>query len=107
MWFKEGKRSADENGKAMFEARVRIYSEITNAMDELNSPQSAAAVVEIDPVTGATRTTPPVTAEEWTHFKQRAMKAALKSTDELFHLSLYMWFLEHNFASELTHVRYD
>jgi nuclear pore complex protein Nup155 len=98
-WFQEGMSDKDERGKTAYQKRIKTYSNIIRVLDELHTGAFTGLV------TDRSVPRPTLDATELENEKLKVIKACRKSTDELFHIVLYKWYLSQNLDNELLQLQ--
>jgi nuclear pore complex protein Nup155 len=96
-FYKSGADASDEQGRVAYDARMRCYAPIVAAFDAL----LAAGENRAAPQSPLRK----LASAEIQRLKSEMIAAAMASTDELFHIALYEWFLRNGLADELLVVR--
>eukprot|EP01128_Nolandella_sp_AFSM9_P004505 TRINITY_DN2033_c0_g1_i1.p1 TRINITY_DN2033_c0_g1~~TRINITY_DN2033_c0_g1_i1.p1 ORF type:complete len:1386 (-),score=323.26 TRINITY_DN2033_c0_g1_i1:46-3639(-) len=100
-WVLSGHNLNDTHKKSLFDTRRSCYQPFTHSLTEFSLGGPSATTPLVDPRTGEVLPRPSITSEEEKNLKERVLDACKKSTDELFHYTLYQWWLDQGLDSEL------
>ncbi|KAK3089178.1 hypothetical protein FSP39_001520 [Pinctada imbricata] len=107
-YYRSGEPAEDVQGLAAYMSRIECYSCITNTLKYLSEASIShpqAPSVPKSPGPPPTRDPSRLESMDAEHYKSEVFRLALKSDDELFHVSLYDWLFSDNLTEKILEIQ--